>query len=163
MNATPEYVATARVDYGVVLLASGPEGVTPSPQELEDSNGLLAVTRGGAALIAGIDSGTVDISFVPVAEEPSNDLGGWDEMVDVSIDARSGDLRVLSVLGEQISLPSLSHAGPGVYRVRCMAAGRNEHSGEIEVESSERFRLITWLAEASPATEHQVLPNRYRR
>jgi len=82
------YTAAAQVDYGLLLLSSGTDGVTPSPQELENSNGLLLVTHGGAALITGLDSGTVEITLQTVDNEPPPDMSGWDVMVDVSIDAR---------------------------------------------------------------------------
>ncbi|MDR2322181.1 MAG: hypothetical protein LBE60_11105 [Microbacterium sp.] len=155
--------APARVDSGLLLLSSGTEGVTPSPQELEDSNGLLVVTDGGAALITGIDSGTVEVSLEMAEREPAPDINGWNEMVDVSIGARAGDLRLVTVLGDLVDLPSLSFDGLGEYRVRCLASGRALRPAGVEVEGVERYKLVVWSAPSTPSVVHRVIPNRYRR
>lgn len=163
MSDSPDNGATVRVDYGLILLSSGTDGVTPSAKELEESNGLIVVTSGGAALVTGIDSGTVDVSVEEVNSEPAVDLDGWEEIVDVSIDIQAGELRVVSVLGELPELPPLSTAGHPLYRLRCMASGRGLDAGRIGVESRERYRLISWPAPAAPSIDHRVLPSRFTR
>lgn len=100
-------MATVRVDYGMILLGADPGGVTPSATELATSNGLIVGTHGGAAIITGVDSGTVTIEITEAAKEPSSEAGDWEETVDVSIDVRDGDLRVVTVLGEPVELPPL--------------------------------------------------------
>ena len=157
------YTAAAQVDYGLLLLSSGTDGVTPSPQELENSNGLLLVTHGGAALITGLDSGTVEITLQTVDNEPPPDMSGWDVMVDVSIDARAGDLRVLTGFGDLVDLPPLSFDGPGEYRVRCLAAGRDLHPAGGGIDGIERYRLIVWPEPSRPPIVHRAIPNRFRR
>jgi len=153
--------ATVRVDYGLILLSSGTDGVTPSAKELEEINGLIVVTSGGAALVTGIDSGTVEVSVEQVSSEPAVDLGGWEEMIDVSIDVHAGDLRAVSVLGDVPELPPISAEGHPVYRARCIASGRGLDTGRIGVDSRERYRLISWPAPPAPPIEHCVLPSKF--
>ena len=164
MSDLPEpSIATIRVDYSLILLSSGTDGVTPSATELKESNGLIVVTHGGAAIITGIGSGTVEVSVELVDGEPKGGLGEWEEMVDVSIDASAGDLRVTTVLGDVPDLPALSAKGPGLYRVRCLAKGRELHPSGVEIESAERYRLIAWPAPGSPPIDHRVLPSKFSR
>ncbi len=163
MSDSPEpSVATVRVDYSLILLSSGADGVTPSATELKESNGLIVVTHGGAAIITGIASGTVEVSVELTDAEPVAGLDGWDEMADVSIDVQAGDLRVVTVLGDLAELPSLSGKHP-VYRVRCLASGRDLHTNGVEIDSRERYRLIAWPAADAPPTDHRVLPSKLTR
>lgn len=155
-------IATFRVGFGIILRGAGPDDVTPSPAELEASNGLIVSTHGGAAIITGVDSGTVAIELAEVAEEPIFEEGDWEETVDMSIDARHGDLRVVTVLGEPVELPPLSYAGLGTCRMRCYATGHGERWREIEVASPERYRLVVWLEPTAPVTVPRVLLNRSR-
>lgn len=163
MSDSPEpSVATVRVDYSLILLSSGTDGITPSATDLKESNGLIVVTHGGAAIITGIASGTVEVSVELTDAEPVAVLDGWDEMADVSIDVHAGELRVLEVLGDLVELPPLSGEHPA-YRVRCLASGRDLDTNGVEIESRERYRLIVWPAPDAPPVDHRVLPSKLTR
>ncbi|MGI5133192.1 hypothetical protein ACQEVB_40775 [Pseudonocardia sp. CA-107938] len=143
--------------------------IDPATDERPDAdvvNGLVGVTEVGAQIVCGMQMGDVGCEVSVRAEAPAAptalDLERWDEIVDVSIRSVSGNLYVVAVDDEAPDLPNLCGSGPGVYRLRVHARGRDTHPSEIvdelptDAEPAEQYLLITWRAEAGPATVHQT-------
>ncbi|MEU9284365.1 hypothetical protein AB0D57_06455 [Streptomyces sp. NPDC048275] len=119
----------------------------------EVSNGLVAVTQPGAAVVlTGVHTGPVAVSVEARTTPPAATRAAeWDEVVEVSLESPSGHLQVASPQGYvQGELPELTAAGPGMYWLRVHAQGRsNRINGAVE-ESAERYLLIAWPRDAGP-------------
>jgi hypothetical protein len=98
---------------------------------LRETNGLVAVTGPGAAMIFGISSGRVSVRAEALTTAPAvADLGEWDEIADVSLPGLAGELAVAALMDDvPPGLPGLCAAGPGDYRVRVHARGRDTSPG----------------------------------
>ncbi|MDI6104681.1 hypothetical protein QLQ12_39430 [Actinoplanes sp. NEAU-A12] len=113
------------------------------------STGLIAPMNAGAAIHAGVYRGRVTVTAVASREEPP--LAGadqWDDIAEVSVNATAGALQVhqlqYGVTDAPPTLPDLSLDGPGWYRVRVYAHGRDVHHDAFEDDSGERYRIESW-------------------
>ena len=133
-------------------------GLTPVPPPGK-GNGLLVVTQPGAALLfTGIHTGWVDVEVEtrrsPPAEPAPDE--GWEEIVDVSLVAPTGQVRITSFAAfDPEPLPVLTAAGAGTYRVRVHAAGRGINVDGTATEPVERYRLVTWPGPVAPDHVHR--------
>ncbi len=116
------------------------------------SNGLIKVMDVGALIYTGIDRGYVRLMLDLTTQPPAQvDAGPWDEIVEVSITCDEGSLRIDSFeQGPPDDLPLLSTGGPGSYRVRVHARGRDLKYDMVSNDPIEDYLLIIWPAEASP-------------
>ncbi len=150
-------VTTDRIDisYSLYSLIDDNIPAIPSPQQLKDCNGLVCPLDAGAIVLTGTDTGFATVGVSLLDSEPEFALDGWEEAVDVSIHAPKGQLAV-GGFNDTPSLPELSTAGPGWYRVRCMARGRLSEFNTISPESTEEHLLLVWPAPPSPEKVHHV-------
>ncbi|WP_458110985.1 hypothetical protein M1D88_11310 [Arthrobacter sp. R1-13] len=150
-------VTTDRVDisYRGYRLVDDRIPTIPSPQQLKDCNGLVCPLDAGAVIRTGTDTGFITVGVSLLNSEPEFALGGWEEAVDVSVHSPTGQLAV-DGFDQTPSLPELSTAGPGWYRVRCMARGRLSEFDTISRESTEEHLLLVWQAPPSPEKVHNI-------
>ncbi len=128
------------VDAGTVL---GPP--------LASGNGLAAVGQGGVAVFTGISSGFVRVTVdARKGPPPVLDTEAWDEVVEVSVHAPVGRLRVSGVLNDAPEFPVLTVSGPGHYRIRVHARGRDTAVDQGVVEPVEDYLVTAWPAEPAP-------------
>lgn len=151
-------VTTDRVDvsYSQYHLVDDSIPTIATPQQFNDCNGLMVVLDAGAIVLTGTDTGLITVGVSLLDSEPEFSLDGWEEAVDVSIHAPEGQLGVASLMGDAPSLPELSTAGPGWYRVRCLARGRVSEFQTISLESTEEHLLLVWPAPSAPEKVHHV-------
>ncbi|MGJ5894678.1 hypothetical protein ACSCBZ_22370 [Streptomyces niveiscabiei] len=141
------------VDYHVFELTdSGERG----PMGFETSNGLVFSTPGHAVVCTGISSGPVDVS-VQLRRYPPElaDTGAWDEIVDHSVETRTGDLRVTCLMDNPPELPALTPFGPGTYRIRVHARGRDTAPDGHVATPVEAYLLVVWPDEPQPDEIHK--------
>ncbi|MBT2515447.1 hypothetical protein [Arthrobacter sp. ISL-30] len=150
-------VNTDRVDisYRLYSLVDDNIPAIPSPQQLKDCNGLVCPLDAGAVILTGTDTGFITVGVSLLDSEPEFSLNGWEEAVDVSIHAPKGQLAV-DGFNDTPSLPELSTAGPGWYRIRCLARGRLSEFNTISIESTEEHLLLVWPAPPAPEKVHHV-------
>lgn len=113
------------------------------------SNGLAAPMSEGALITTGINTGHVRITAITQDAAPVHDAQGqWEEIVEVSVHAPAGALRIESMeLGPVATEPALlSPAGPGWYRLRVHARGRQTLFDKVCLEPVEDYLVITWPA-----------------
>ncbi|MEV8440790.1 hypothetical protein AB0425_25725 [Actinosynnema sp. NPDC051121] len=136
-------------DHGFGLLDRGELPMTPGPW----SNGLVRPLPSGALVFTGISQGHVRVRAVAAEQAPaSTDTSSWEEIVDVSVTAPHGELRVDSYEdGPAQTLPLLSSHGPGTYRLRVHARGRDLYYDRLRNEPSEDYLIVSWPA--PPAAE----------
>lgn len=143
-----------RASYHLFGVFDGDVDVETGDRGIE--NGLVQVTAPGCCLIhTGIYSGQVHVTVDALAEAPdtvvlTDESGPWDEIIEVSVSAPSGELRVgdLEYLGSE-EFPVLSPSGPGSYRVRVHARGRDDRPDESVYQSEERYLILIWPAPAA--------------
>jgi hypothetical protein len=126
------------------------------PIETADwSTGLIVGMSNGATIHTGINRGLVH-ARVDVRNEPPDhiDTGQWDDIVEASVHSATGNLRVqLLEYGQHLQaphLPLMSTHGPGDYRLRAHARGRDLNYDQAQEISSEHYLLTIWPAEPRP-------------
>jgi hypothetical protein len=130
-------------DYHQFLLVS--DG-WPDPDEepIGGQNGLVEVRAGGITVLTGAQYGELPIHVALYDREPPLLLIEWDEVVDVSFTA-TGQLVFSELMGNvNRELPDVAFRGPGDYRLRFCARGRD---GE-----DEHHAVLVWPG--PPASPH---------
>ncbi|WP_125264438.1 hypothetical protein [Streptomyces alboflavus] len=123
------------------------------------SNGLVAVMSSGALIVSGVSDGPVRVTVATSAGPPPtpSDRGdGWEEVIEVTVHAPTGRLRVQSLeRGDVRDLPLLSPHGSGPYRLRLHARGRTIAPDKVCDEPVEDYLLHLWPA--GPPDETRIL------
>ncbi|MFI7601993.1 hypothetical protein [Actinoplanes sp. NPDC049681] len=154
MSATSSLVAE---DHSFVL-ADGPEFPLESATW---TTGLVAEMAIGAMVYTGVNKGRVQVIADALADAPDHydlhawqQLHDWDDIVEITVTAPLGQLGIhqqLLMPGEPApQLPNMSPAGPGTYRLRAHAAGRDRHYDKNVDDSGERYLFLTWPAPPRP-------------
>lgn len=148
-----KHVATVRVtDHNLGISDHG--GL---PIETADySTGLLVTMSVGALIYTGIDTGYVHVSVELRTEPPTRvDADEWDDVVEASINAPHGKLRMHQMEygpgDSPPALPILSHLGPGIYRIRVHVRGRDRYYDRVENNSDEFYHVLVWPADPVPS------------
>ncbi|MFF4675182.1 hypothetical protein ACFY1C_36465 [Streptomyces sp. NPDC001279] len=156
----PEERGVARVwVYARQFYVVDPElGTDQAPDISDASNGLIAVAEDGAGILTGLTVGPVEVTVTTHQSEPPLE-GDWDEVVETSFTSSTGSALVTSWEdGGVEDLPDLAAAGPGSYRMRVHArgrdAGRVEDSLGPDDDPVEMYLLQAWPA---PAADEQVI------
>ncbi|WP_437049462.1 hypothetical protein [Streptomyces sp. enrichment culture] len=142
-----------RVDHHTFELTDSGER---TPTGFDTSNGLVFSRPGQTVICTGISTGWVNVA-VQVRRHPPErvDTDAWDEIVDHGVETTTGALRVTSVMGDAPDLPVLTPQGPGTYRVRVHARGRDTAPDGAVDEPVEDYLLVVWPAEPRPDRIHK--------
>ncbi|WP_333760790.1 hypothetical protein [Streptomyces sp. IBSBF 2390] len=126
----------------------GPAG----PDLPREHNGLIEVQDGIATVHTGIHTGDVDVTVTLHPRAPDTHDTGWDEIVEVSLHSVSGGLMVRGLMDDlDEELPVLSLDGPGDYRLRIHARGRDTATDLAPDEITEWYLIRVWSAPAQDA------------
>jgi len=132
--------------------ADGPEGLGPQPPDAT-ATGLVGLAQGRAMVLTGTQFGNVAISVQSGDSDPGLDAGQWDEVIEFSLAASvaSAGLGIGAMDSGPDELVALTAPGPGSYRVRLHARGRDAGAGRDVVESEpvEEHLLQVWPAPAA--------------
>jgi hypothetical protein len=116
-------------------------------------NGLVEICDGVACVLAGIHTGAVDVAVTCHGGEPAPDTAGWEEIVEISLHSASGELEVREMMTDmERELPVLSFDGPGHYRLRVHARGRDTAVDLSPEEITEWYLIQVWPAPPGPPT-----------
>ncbi|MDT0471385.1 hypothetical protein ACIQKE_22795 [Streptomyces griseoviridis] len=146
-------MATARNVY----VPEGTFGVLDAgeiPVQTADWSNRLAVPMSqGALIVTGIHTGAIRTTATALTGPPAASRDdSWEEIAEVSVRVPTGLLRVESLeQGPADGLALLSPAGPGWYRLRVHARGRNVLPEKASAEPVEDYLLVTWPAPQSDA------------
>ncbi|MGW3167874.1 hypothetical protein ACWC9Q_34785 [Streptomyces sp. NPDC001142] len=127
------------------------------PPLREPVNGLIAVTRNAAGIHTGIKKGTVHLEAQLFDTEPALDTGDWDEVIDTTFTSTTGHALIGSY--EHALDLNIAHQGPGTYRLRLHARGRDFQPGTSRRRNSkptEYYLFHIWPAPAAPETVHKA-------
>ncbi|MFE2669263.1 hypothetical protein [Streptomyces mirabilis] len=110
-------------------------------------NGLVRTADGVTIVSTGIHTGYVDVTVSLHEAEPSLDDGNWQEIVEISAHSASGGLMVRGMMADlEEELPVLSFRGPGDYRLRIHARGRDTAVDLAPDEVTEWYLIQAWPA-----------------
>ncbi|WP_262705051.1 MULTISPECIES: hypothetical protein [Streptomyces] len=141
------------VESGMFLLAEpGTADVSFTPD-----NGLVFTNMPGVTVVVtGIATGDVNVTVEVRRDAPRHvELDTWDEVVDQSLTAPTGNVRVRGLADDPPDLPLLTPYGPGTYRVRVHARGRDTAPDGATFEPVEDYRIIIWSAPQVTDTVHK--------
>lgn len=121
-----------------------------------DSNGLVTAYTAGAAVFTGIHSGKISVvvSAFDTAPAQVDTSRQWEEIVEISVVAPTGHLRVRS-FDHEPRLPVLSTAGSGSYRVRVHAQGRDTDIDGTASRPVEFYLVQVWPAAVADEVIHR--------
>ncbi|MFG1952470.1 hypothetical protein [Micromonospora sp. NPDC048830] len=125
-------------------------------ETMDYATGLAGVMRSAALVYAGVDRGYITVTTYaadasPPLDTPQQwaDLATWEDIAEFSLHVPHGALTVAPLErrpSDAAQGPSLSPHGPGHYRIRIYASGRDHHFDQAVSESGERFHLVAWPA-----------------
>lgn len=143
MKQTGRAQAATRIEASQLLIAERSWlglDTLPTP-----ANGLISTAPDVAVVIVGASSGQVIVEVEARRSPPAIlDAGPWDEVVETDFSASSGSVIVRALMDDAPDLPVLTVDGPGLYRLRLHAAGRDMHRDEVAIEPSERYLIQMW-------------------
>lgn len=113
-----------------------------------------AVTATSATVSTGIASGYVRVTCRPLNEAPTAPDDGWEDVMEVSLETTPD--WPLSAAGhwggEEELADRLDVYGPGTYRLRVHAKGRDIDYDGSRLEPVEDYLILAWPAPAGPTT-----------
>jgi hypothetical protein len=116
-------------------------------------NGLLEVTDGEIAVLTGVSNGDVDVTVTLHETEPALGDEDWQEIVEISAHSASGELMVRAMMDDlDEELPVLSFNGPGDYRIRVHARGRDTAVDVTPEQVTEWYLVQAWPASPRDVT-----------
>lgn len=149
----------------------------PTPTFPRESNGLVDPVGGGALIHTGIAEGVAAVAVEARALPPSSvDVDSWEEIVEISLvagDVRSTrkpeeealsrfqpdsaihPMRIGALMADPPSLPALNPSGPGTYRIRVHARGRDHNIDGVDFEPTEEYLVMTWPNPPFAETVHK--------
>ncbi|MEV1003495.1 hypothetical protein [Nonomuraea sp. NPDC050202] len=113
-------------------------------------NGLVAGSRDGAIIITGVARGPVDVTVELADAAPPLALDEWEEVAEISVESTHGSLHVFGLDGDLTDLSNLASTGPGQYRIRIHARGRDTDPDGTVRTPVESYLIASWPSEAAP-------------
>ncbi|GLX98000.1 hypothetical protein [Herbidospora sp. NBRC 101105] len=112
--------------------------------------GIIRVEDGDAFLITGLHTGTVDFSVTVADHDPGADSGGYEDIVEISMESEAGRFALHEWGGGDVhELPDLP-AGPGWYRLRYHAQNMDAAAeADTSQEIIDRYLLQIWPQDES--------------
>jgi hypothetical protein len=125
-------------------------------------NGLISAQGDFAIVMTGTAYGQVKLTVDGRLSAPeATQLAPWDDVVEVSLVMRNGQARISAGMGVVVpDLPPISVAGPGPYRVRVHARGRDRAlavtSHSEPADPVEEHLVITWPGAKAPEVRYKL-------
>ncbi|UKD57759.1 hypothetical protein L3Q65_13850 [Amycolatopsis sp. FU40] len=121
------------------------------------ANGLVGADSSGASVLTGTATGEVTVTVQLLDAEPGSiELDSWDEVSEVSLDSAEGFLLVHNMMdGPPRELGELAYVGPGTYRLRVHARGRDIAPHSHADTPREHYQISAWPAPETPPTVHK--------
>ncbi|MBC6468311.1 hypothetical protein [Actinomadura alba] len=142
--------AQSKVHVSHHLLFIADADTQPNPKYLlAFDNGLVTAQPGIAVVSTGIDSGnvavTVQIRNQAAPAPTSAEQEEWEEIVEVTLAAfDAGEVTVCGLMSDLPDLPELTPGGPGRYRFRIYARGRDTAVDLVATEPVEDYLIMSW-------------------
>ncbi|WP_233345885.1 hypothetical protein [Saccharomonospora iraqiensis] len=119
-------------------------------------NGLVGTAPGAVVVLTGIHTGVVNVIEQLHHTEPPVDVTEWDDVVEVSFEAPHGRMIATPLMTDPPpDLLTLSFHGPGPYRLRVHARGRDNAVDLAPEEVVETYLLSVWPAPVAAEVVHK--------
>jgi hypothetical protein len=157
----PAATSTLHVSYHQYYLSDSSVDIAEVPLDelLRGGNGLIAVTTGFAVVHAGTHTGHIRVTVDPRPAPPPLDLAAWQEVVEVPFTSTTGQVWLVEWGGPaRTDLGNLTPAGPGSYRLRAHARGRDQ-AATLHVppeQPLDEHLILSWPAPPSPEHTHKL-------
>ncbi|GAA2638966.1 hypothetical protein GCM10010411_93870 [Actinomadura fulvescens] len=145
---------------------AGLSGIQP-----DRSNGLIGAHSGVCFVFTGIHTGEVSVAVAVLEHASPASIDDWEEVVEVSMLAPHGRVRVTSLFTETEAerlYPFLTQHGPGHYRVRVHARGRDAVDSFVtdstawergeppeDAPPPEEYLIMIWPGSQAPTEIHK--------
>jgi hypothetical protein len=114
------------------------------PEALTEDGDLVNPVLGGLTVLCGISDGPVRLRAERWAAAPPPETAVWDESAEVAFPALVGRVRVTPLFEDPLpGLPVLT-AGPGNYRARVYARGRDIARNRFVDTPTEHYLIQIW-------------------
>lgn len=158
--AATAVTSTLHVSYHQYYLSDSSMDIAEVPwaKLFRGGNGLIAVTPGFAVVHTGTHTGHIQVTVDPRPAPPPLDLAAWQEVVEVSFTSTTGQVWLIECEGPaRTDLGNLTPAGPGSYRLRVHARGRDQAAAlHIPPEQPlDEYLIVSWPASPSPEHAHK--------
>ncbi|MBO2447120.1 hypothetical protein J4573_08480 [Actinomadura barringtoniae] len=133
------------------------EDVSELPSPFEDGNGLISTAPDAATVITGLNTGDIWLTVETWDTEPPTELQDWDAVVEVPYTSTTGDAQIFEEWtdNDRPPFPNLATAGPGSYRLRAHARGRDTGRQADLIEPNEE-PVEEHLLQIWPDTERPI-------
>ncbi|MET8860885.1 hypothetical protein [Streptomyces sp. NPDC004579] len=108
-------------------------------------NGLVSAAGGVIEVATGIHTGNVRVTVETHSQRP-DPAPGWEEIAEMPCHSPSGELLVKPMMDDPADLPSLASQGPGRYRLRVHALGRDTAVDQSTDDVVESYLIQSWPA-----------------
>jgi hypothetical protein len=143
------------VAYHTYVIRAEEADEPPAEAEGIPANGLIAAAPDYISVYTGLHTGDISLTLETWQDEPPLDLDAWEEVVEVSFTSTTGDAKVVDEWTDSpvpIDL-NLAFAGPGEYRLRAHARGRDLGRDEDTQSADDGDTLVEHhLLQAWPAS-----------
>lgn len=114
-------------------------------------NGLVSASGGAIEVTTGIHTGSVRVTVELHSQRPDV-AADWEEIAEISCHSPSGEVLVTHFMDDPADLPSLASQGPGPYRLRVHARGRDRAVDQTLVDDVvESYLIQSWPAQHQDA------------
>ena len=121
------------------------------------NTGLAGAEPGAVTILTGIHTGHVRVAVKVYSTSPPLDVASWEDVVEVSLRSRTGVMVVRGLEDDAPQgLPNPAHSGPGDYRVRVHATGRDVAVDLTASDPVEDYLVETWPADPHPPAVHKM-------
>ncbi|MEV8505669.1 hypothetical protein AB0368_12695 [Actinoplanes sp. NPDC051475] len=142
MGAPQQFEAATSIDAHQFLVAERNYIFIPA---LMAANGLFSLSTGCMTIYVGASSGLVTVAVEPRTTPPATtELDDWEEIGEGDLYADTGDVIVRALMDNPPDLPALTTHGPGNYRVRIHAKGRDLRTDLVAFEPTENYLIQAW-------------------
>lgn len=144
MNDEPaRATALVRAEYHLFQITD-PQG--PVADDLDATqNGLVSAVGGVIEVATGIHTGNVRVTVELYSQQPGP-VAGWEEIAEMPCHSPSGEVLVTPMMEDPADLPSLASQGPGRYRLRFHALGRDTAVDDTTDDVVESYLIQSWPA-----------------
>lgn len=144
MNDEPaRTTALVRAEYHLFQITD-PQG--PVADDLDAThNGLVSAAGGVIEVATGIHTGNVRVTVETHSQRPGP-APDWEEIVEMPCHSSAGEVLVTPMTDDPADLPSLASRGPGQYRLRVHALGRDTAVDESTDDNVESYLIQSWPA-----------------
>ncbi|MEU3961887.1 hypothetical protein AB0F42_19015 [Streptomyces buecherae] len=148
-----------RVDHNQYLIYDATGPVTTDERDTT-ADGLTTLRDGQLAIQTGIHSGDIHATIQPHTHQPEPAPGDWDEIIEISLHSPSGELLLGATMHDlDEELASLATSGPGPYRLRIHARGRDTAVDLTPDDITEHYTIQAWPAQPTPPTTLKTTDN----